>query len=88
MIGISIYKCNTYIYIQVKHMCQYELRCGTFGYLFNDRTMFVEKVRELSRKYPKVLIGTRCVDERWDGNGFVMRAHIDSPGYLAYIMEA
>ena len=88
MIGISIYKCNAYIYLQVKHMNQYAVWCGSFEYRFSDRKAFVEKVRNLSRQYPKVLIGIRCIDERWDGNGFVMRAHIDSPAYREYFLEA
>lgn len=87
MIEISIYKCDAYIYLQVKHMTKYAVWCGSTEERFSNRNNFVERIKILSKHSPKVLIGIRCIDERWCGNGFVMRAHIDSPAYRKYFLE-
>lgn len=88
MIRISIYKCNTYIYLQVKHMTKYAVWCGSTEEIFRNRDTFVERVKQLSNESQKVLVGIRCIDERWAGGEYVMRAHIGTPGYRKYFLEA
>ena len=87
MIGISIYKRDTYIYLQVKHMTKYAVWCGSMEERFSNRNAFVERIKSLSNESMKVLVGIKCMDERWAGGEFVMRAHIGTPGYRKYYLE-
>ena len=68
-------------------MCLYSIWCENLEYICKGREKFLETMKKLTNERRMVLIATKCIDERWLGNGYIMRARIGTPEYKRYLEE-